>query len=306
MHALADVRDGKLDGCFVEMSFCRDSCIGGPSFRKKKASAAVSSLRVRQEAIGEKPGDFSAKLGDDGGVSALAARFADRQIHYAMPTEQQIAAIYRKMGKESVEDELNCGMCGYASCREKAIAVALGKAEITMCMPYMKKRAEAISDQIINVTPNAILSVDLDLNVQQINHAACRMFSIRPEDILKQPVSRILDEFDFVSMISDGKTQLDKTTYYAEYGLYLNQSFFFDRAGGIVICIMKDITKERQQHNQLMQHKTQVARMADDMVDKQLRLVHEIASLLGESAAETKIAVSELKNTVMMEEEENQ
>lgn len=221
-----------------------------------------------------------------------------------MPTEKQIAAVFKKMGKESPEDELNCGMCGYPSCREKAIAVLMGRAEITMCMPYMKKRAESFSDKILSITPDAILAVDLDLKVQQVNDAACKIFSLEPQDILGQPVSRLIDEFDFVDLISSGNTQSEKFTFLAEYNLYLKQSFFYDATSGIIICIMKNITKEKQKQNQLMRHKTQVAGMADDIVEKQLRIVHEIASLLGESAAETKLAISELKDAVMMENEE--
>ena len=208
------------------------------------------------------------------------------------------------MGKTSPADELNCGMCGYPSCRDKAIAVLMGRAEITMCMPYMKKRAESFSDKILSITPDAILAVDLDLRVQQINQATCQIFSVEPQDILGQPVSRLIDEFDFVDLIASGNTRSEKYTFLAEYNLYLKQSFFYDAASGIIICIMKNITKEKQKQNQLMRHKTQVASLADDIVEKQLRIVHEIASLLGESAAETKLAISELKDAVMMESEE--
>lgn len=144
----------------------------------------------------------------------------------------------------------------------------------------------------------------MDLKVQQINHAACQIFGVEPGDILGQPVSRLIDEFDFVEMIANGDAQKEKFTFLAEYNLYLKQAFFYDAPSGIVICIMKNITKEKQKQNQLMRHKTQVASMADDIVEEQLRIVHEIASLLGESAAETKVAVSELKEAVMMENEE--
>lgn len=89
-------------------------------------------------------------------------------------------------------------------CREKASAVYAGKAEISMCLPYMKERAESFSNQIINITPNAILTVDMDLKVQQINKAASDIFHLEPKDIINQPVSRILDEFDFVNIITNG------------------------------------------------------------------------------------------------------
>ena len=306
MATLRDVAAGKLGGCFVEMSFCTGGCIGGPAFRSRGSSLAVSGLRVAEDALGSDAGEVPGAAPDFDlpAPAGLTAAFRDEQVCYGMPTEAQIAAIFKKMGKEGPADELNCGMCGYPSCRDKAIAVHMGRAEITMCMPYMKKRAESFSDKIINITPNAIVAVDLYLNVQQINAAACELFSVAPADVLGQPVSRLMDEFDFVDMISSGRQSAQKYAFLAEYNLYLQQSFHYDQSSGIVICIMKNITREKQKQNRLKQHKTQVASMADDIVERQLHLVHEIASLLGESAAETKIAVSELKEAVMLENEE--
>jgi transcriptional regulator of aromatic amino acid metabolism len=208
------------------------------------------------------------------------------------------------MGKYTEDDELNCGMCGYFSCREKASAVYAGKAEISMCLPYMKERAESFSNQIINITPNAILTVDVDLKVQQINKAASDIFHLEPEDIINQPVSRILDEFDFVNIITSDAPKTEKFTFVAEYNAYLSQVFMYDKSNGIIVCIMKNITEERQKRNQLIQKKIQAAAMADDIADKQLRIVHEIASLLGETAAETKIVIRDLKNTIMLEDKE--
>lgn len=304
MNALRDVVAGKITNCFLEMSFCTGSCVGGPAFRKRELSLASSTLKVKKTAV---DGEMPREQRPDFNVHApqtLETSFRDEQIYYDQPTEKQIAAIFRKMGKKSAADELNCGMCGYASCREKAIAVYFGRAEISMCMPYMKKRAESFSDKILEITPNAILAVDLDMKVQQINHAACQMFSLQVEDILGQSVSRILDEFDFVEMVANNKASMEKYNYLAEYNLYLKQSFYYDASAGIILCIMKNITQEKQRKNQLMQHKTQVIGMADSIAEKQLRIVHEIASLLGESAAETKVAIAELKEAVMIDDEE--
>ena len=297
MAAVKDAMAGKLDGCFIEMSFCQGSCIGGPVFRNVNRSAAASYVKVAHDAAGET--DFDIAPAPD-----MEAHFKNSRTYYMQPTEKQIAAVFKKMGKEGPEDELNCGMCGYASCRDKAIAVIMGRAEITMCMPYMKKRAESFSDKILSITPDAILAVDMDLRVQQINNAACEMFGVQPSDIVGQSVSALVDEFDFVDLISSGEAAKEKFTYLAEYNLYLKQSLYYDASSGIVICIMKNITREKQRQNMVMRHKTQVAGMADDIVDKQLRIVHEIASLLGESAAETKVAISKLKEAVMMENEE--
>jgi hypothetical protein len=67
---------------------------------------------------------------------------------------------------------------------------------------------------------------------------------------------------------------------------------------------MKNISHDRQKRNQALKKKTQAAALADAIGDKQLRIVHEIASLLGETAAETQIAVHDLKAAIMMDDEE--
>ena len=58
-------------------------------------------------------------------------------LHRQMPGEKEIQEILQKMGKNTPEQELNCGACGYNTCREKAIAVYQGKADINMCLPFL-------------------------------------------------------------------------------------------------------------------------------------------------------------------------
>lgn len=174
-----------------------------------------------------------------------------------------------------------------------------------MCLPYMKKRAESFSDKIITVTPNLILTVDMDLNIQQINKAALDAFKITSEkDIIGFPVSRLLDEFDFVNIIAEEKTAEKKYKFLADYNLYLEQTFFYDKSNGLIICIMKDITADKKRKTKIKNSRLNAASMADDIVEKQLRIVHEIASLLGETAAETKVAVEDLKNAILLDEDE--
>ena len=300
VQTISDVCNGKLKNCFIEMSMCKGSCIGGPSFRKGKYSQVSSELKVMEGAcVKNHTEDFNISID-----TSLAAFFISQKAAGRLPTEAQIAGILSRMGKNKAEDELNCSMCGYSSCREKAIAVYLGKAEINMCLPYMKERAESFSEKIINITPNAILTVDMNLKVQQINQSACRIFGMVPEDIVNQPVSRILDEFDFVSLIASDIPQSSKYNYLADYKVYLEQTFLYDKTNSIIICIMKDITKARQKKNMTMQSKLQAAAMADDIADRQLRVVHEIAALLGETAAETKIAIHDLKETILIDDRE--
>ena len=216
-----------------------------------------------------------------------------------MPSEQEIFAVMRQMGKTKPEFELNCGSCGYSTCREKAIAVCQGKAEISMCLPFLMERAENFSDYIINNTPNGILVVNENFEVQQINKSAMKIMNISKEsDVLGEPVIRILDPKVFVDVSSSGKNVYDQRVYLAEYKRYVDQTILYDKDFHITICMMRDVTDEEELRAKKESMRTQTVEIADKVVDKQMRIVQEIASLLGETAAETKIALTKLKESI--------
>lgn len=300
IQAIDDIVAGQISGCFVEMSLCEGSCVGGPSFRKRNLSIARGALETQRHL----PPDGNDYAPPEEKFSLQRSFVQEERLCRVLPSQEQIEATLQRMGKHSKKQELNCGMCGYNSCREKAAAIIEGKAEINMCLPFMHERAESFSHQIINITPNAILSVDTELKIQQINQSACDIFKVLPEDVMGQPISRIMDEFPFVEIMMNMTEKTEKTTFLPDYRVYLHQIFRFDRESGSVICIMKDISSDRQRKNLAMKKKIQAASMADEIGDRQMRIVHEIAMLLGETAAETKIAIHDLKETIMMDYEE--
>ena len=129
------------------------------------------------------------------------------------PSESEIRDTLRQMGKMKPSDELNCGSCGYNTCREKAVAILQGKAEISMCLPYLKDKAESFSDTIVRNTPNGLIVLNEKLEVQQINHAALRIVNVRNASVvLGDQVVRILDPTDFLSVLNSGKSIHDKRT----------------------------------------------------------------------------------------------
>ena len=168
-----------------------------------------------------------------------------------------------------------------------------------MCLPYLKDKAESFSDNIVNNTPNGLIVLNENLEVQQINSAARKMMNIRAaSDILGEPVNRILDTEPFEKVQRTGRSVRDQRMYLAEYDKYIEQTIIFDRDYRILICIMRDVTdieKEREKKENISR---QTVEIADNVVDKQMRIVQEIASLLGETAAETKIALTKLKKSI--------
>ena len=196
-------------------------------------------------------------------------------------------------------DELNCGSCGYDTCREKAIAISQGKAAISMCLPFLKERAENFYKNIMDNTPDGILVLNEDLEVQQINDAAKKIMNIKyASDVLGEQVIRILDPNPFLQCKLNNKNIHNEKIYLAEYNKYVERSIINDKNYKIIICFMRDVTDEVVAKEKKEQISAQTIEITDRVVDKQMRIVQEIASLLGETAAETKIALYKLKESI--------
>ncbi|MDE6745334.1 MAG: PAS domain-containing protein, partial [Oscillospiraceae bacterium] len=192
--------------------------------------------------------------------------------------------------------------CGYNTCREKAVAVYQGKADFTMCLPYLKDKAESLSDNIINNTPNGILVLNEDFEVQLINKAACEMMKIKNQgDVLGSPVIRILNPTEYMNVFANNQNVYEKKNYLAEYQLYVEETIIYDRNYHIIMSIMRDITEDERRRTKKEDTNKQAVEITDKVIDKHMRVVQEIASLLGETTAETKIALTKLKETLVDE-----
>lgn len=291
--ALRDIEDGRIHKCFIEMSACVGSCIGGPVMEKYHRMPVRDYMAVSDYA-GKK--DFDVAQPD---FMSLRKNLEYIERDNLKPSEAEIKDALRRMGKLKPEDELNCGSCGYNTCREKAAAIIEGKAEVSMCLPFLKERAENFSDTIINNTPNGIVVLNEDYEVQQINRAAMKLMNIQREsDVMGEPIIRILDPKPFMDVQRTGKTLRDSKAYLAEYDKYVEQTIVFDKEYKALICIMRDVTEEEEQKQKKEDLSRQTVETADRVVDKQMRIVQEIASLLGETAAETKIALTKLKESM--------
>ena len=293
--ALKDIESGKIHNCFIEMSACAGSCVGGPVMEKYHRMPIRDYAAVAKYA-GEK--DFEVTQPDK---MELKKHFEFIEHKLQMPSDYEINEILRQMGKMKPSDELNCGSCGYNTCREKAIAIYQGKAEISMCLPYLKDKAESFSDNIVNNTPNGIIVVNEKLEVQQINNSARNIINLRSaSDILGDQVVRILDPKPFTDAMR-GEEAKNKLVYLAEYNRYVEETVIYDNANRLIICIMRDVTDEEKEREKKERISRNTVETADKVVDKQMRIVQEIASLLGETAAETKIALSKLKESIIDE-----
>ena len=296
INAIQDVINGNVHNCFIEMSACPGSCIGGPTMRRSHRAPVQGYLAVEKYAKKAAGADFPVEQPES---AELAKNLIYLKKEKPRAGSRAIEEILRKMGKVRPEDELNCGSCGYNTCREKAQAVLDGKAELSMCLPFLKEKAETFSDTIIQNTPNGILILNEDMEVQQINAAARQILNIRNQnDVLGEPVVRILEPFDFIEVLSGGVGIHDKRVYLAEYDKYVEETIIYDRLYHILMCIMRDITEEEKEKAKKEEISRHTIEVTDKVIEKQMRIVQEIASLLGETTAETKIALTNLKESL--------
>ncbi len=290
--ALEDIRQGKVHRCFIEMSACPGSCVNGPVMEHRK-SLITSSLAVNAYA-GQQ--DFPLAQPE---AELLRKEFANLTRKPNLPSPMELQKILKRMGKNKPEDELNCGTCGYNTCREKAIAIYQGKADVSMCLPFLKEQAEHFSDSMMRNTPVAMLVVSEDMEVQQMNTAAQKLLNVRYlGDVQGDQLIRILDPTPFLQVLHTGRNLRDQKVYLAEYDRYVEQTIFRDQESHNLLCILRDVTEQEEARLKKEDLNRQTAEVADQVVNKQMRIVQQIASLLGETAAETKIALTKLKESV--------
>lgn len=293
MQALKEIENGNIHKCFIEMSACAGSCISGPAMGSKNSSPIFDYLTVKNYSG---KSDFNVQQPDS---FDLRKSFEPIEIRLKKPSDTEIENILRQMGKFKLSDELNCGSCGYPTCRDKAVAICQGKAEISMCLPFLKDKAESFSDTIVKNTPNGLIALNESLEVQQINEAARKIMNIRAaSDILGEPVVRILDPKVFLGVLQTGKEVRNNRVYLAEYKRYVDLTVVHDKDSRMLVGILRDVTDEESVRERKENISRQTVEVADKVVEKQMRIVQEIASLLGETAAETKIALTKLKESI--------
>ena len=292
-EVLEEIRAGGLHRCFIELSACQGSCANGPLLGKRPATPALNAAQILRYAA---DGDFPVEQPDKDGC---ARTFSPLQQTVRQPLESQITEVLLRMGKTGPEDQLNCGSCGYNTCREKAIAVIQGKAEQSMCLPYMMKKTEGFSDTIVENSPNGILVLNDDLEVQKINHEACRLLRVRDEkDVLGDHVIRLMEPEVFQKVRGKRKPLEKEQVYLAEYECYVDRTILYNGDCHLYICILRDVSEEMYQQEKKMEMRMQAVEIADDVAKKQMKIVQDIASLLGETAADTLIAINRLKETI--------
>lgn len=291
----------KLEGMFIEINCCEYACINGPATIKNQGSLKANE-DVRRYA------QDSLKGGEPGYIDPMGVDYAEGHPRISLgnvvPSERDIRAVLAKTGKFKPEDELNCGACGYPTCREKAIAVLNGNADLDMCIPYMRKRAESMSYEIIQNSPNGIIMMDYDLKISESNSLARKLLGINLDDPKGTYLYESINAAEFFQAVSGGKDVHRQKIYIEESKRYVDMNIILLPEHKTLFAVLKDVTDAVEYSKELDEVREKTLETTDAVIKKQMRVAQEIASLLGETTAETKVALLKLKNTLAGEKEE--
>ena len=164
-EAIREFESGDLGVQLLE-ALCCNGCIMGPGltttaplFRRRERV----SRYVRQRIKRLNWATWDRNVAELSTSIDLARHFLANDQRLGAESEDEIRSVLARMGKLQPEDELNCGACGYETCREHAVAIHKGLAESEMCLPYtidqLRKTCEdlTVSNEQLDKTREALV-----------------------------------------------------------------------------------------------------------------------------------------------------
>ena len=294
-RALKNLDVEKLDKTiFIEALACEGGCVSGPCISSEKSGITMISDILTKE----KKRDVIPKTPK----TVVDYNIEPRKIVDTEYPIEDILKTLKKIGKHTVDDELNCGGCGYATCRDLAKALLNGEAETSMCVSYMRKIAVRKAAAMVRCMPAAIVMVDNNMNILETNDSFMKMFTgdmyevfkNRPDGLTGAAIDRIVDFADiFKTILKTGK-DLHKERYNVNNRLYDISAFTIEE-NEIVGAVITDVTSTET-------NREKISQKAHEVISKNISIVQEIACLLGEHMVETETLLSSIAEDYEKEE----
>lgn len=285
-----------------EALFCAGGCINGACFGHGRDIFHRRNRVLQHEKRAQRRSSDDEIIEAMTGVD-LHVTFSERPINRKTFSEDAIRAVLARTGKHSQEDELNCGACGYTSCRENAVAVLSGMAEHTMCIPWMRKVAERKTNQIIDASPNGIVMVDTNLRIVEFNPAFAKIFSCTP-GIIGKPLSVLMDPSDFEKVLAESVDIVtNKPVSFPSYHVSASLNVYRLEDEDLVVGILSNVDRSTEGLSRLDKIREETLANAEQVIQKQMLMAQEIAGILGETTSETRVLLRKL--TELMKESED-
>ncbi|MCD8024513.1 MAG: 4Fe-4S binding protein [Candidatus Gastranaerophilales bacterium] len=285
--ALKGLDLNKIKGkIFVEALGCEGGCVNGPCLSSPKGVISINSDILA-----------SVKFRDNippAPEVVVAKEYKPNPVVKNKYTIDMIEQALKKIGKNTIEDELNCSGCGYPTCREFAKALIAGDAETSMCVSYMRKTAVKKAAAMVRCMPAAVVMVDKDLNILESNDSFIRMFcpdmydifSSGEEGLMGAAIDRIVPFGDIFKSTLKSGDDIRKEHYVYKSKLY-DISAFTIETGETAGAVITDVTKSETDREK-------TARRAREVISKNIATVQEIACLLGEHMVETELLLNSI------------
>ncbi|MBR3150491.1 MAG: 4Fe-4S binding protein [Erysipelotrichaceae bacterium] len=297
-EALESLRRGHMKGYFFEVNACQGSCLGGPLLSHFHHNEWLGQSVIR-ESIDVADRIKAAPLPVD-----LTAEWHQEEIKRPHHSEEEISAEMIREGKTSPAKIHDCGACGYETCRLKAIAVLDGKADPQVCLPMALERAQSLSNVVISNTPNGIIILDEDLFIREVNPATFSILGLETDPV-GLPLVAILPKEELEEKIrSSGDKTESLRIYYEDYDKLIDHAIVNVQNSDYIVLILMDRTEEARKEKQMLEMRDRTLEVTQQVINEQMRAVQEIASLLGETTAKTKVALTSLKRSAAKEEDE--
>ena len=268
---------------FIELLSCAGGCIHGPA-----TCNPGSTIAKRLEIIRTAPQNAHPLC-----LPNLSREWVVSEVPKPHYTPQQIADVLRSVGKQTLEDELNCSGCGYDSCRQFATALLTGHAERQMCVTYMRKLAQNKANALLKTMPAGAVIVNESLEVMECNRAFAELlgedildiFMVRP-GLPGAKLKALVPFLDiFKQVLESGEAQVTRDIRYKD--MIMEVTVFTIEKNRVVGAICTDITTPSVQRERIV-------KQTSAALKKNIAAVQKIAYILGENAADIEIILNSI------------
>jgi len=297
---LESMSKGSLDKYCVEMNICSGSCINGPDLPKSKDTYFEREDKLQRYIESKK------NVTVEGDIENLAVdvvrSFNNKEVVIKKPSKTEIKEILSQIGRYSLYDQLNCGACGYSTCIEKAEATYYGFADSHMCLPYLRDKAESRQSIIFDNSPNLICILDEGLNILEYNPSFNMKINVNNIQLKNMPIFTIMEDELFLKVLEKKENVVNSKVNFKSLDMDFIANIIYREDEKVIVAILTDVTLDEKNRQELTRVKEQTLFSCQEVIENQMRVAQEIASLLGETTADTKVNLNKLKNIVLYDE----
>lgn len=292
MGVLQELKEGKLHHCILELWACPEGCVGA------MPGASVTASRLKLE-------DWVAQEGEEPyfdihGI-AIANPAIARPAPTQEPTEEQITQMLYHIGVGNPRQQQNCGACGYPTCRDRAVAILNRRETVSLCRRVVYEARRDMLREVFDKLPMAGILVDGNQKVVDVNAEAASLFSIRPEQ--EKYIFELMDPGEFQYVLDTGLPIRSRRMDIPEIYMRVEADLVPLKGLDMVLGLFRDITEEEEEEARQQSERLQSVEMAQKVIEKQMTVAQQIAFLLGETTAETKVTLNQLKQRILGEEQ---